>query len=120
APYLVPCHTVAGIGCFGDFVFGERGIETWPPRVRFKFCLRAKKLISASAAEINSLFVIVPILILVWCLGFGFTENLKLSGSQDLSPSVITQRHLLRHRSRLDFASDSRGLCIFRLADANT
>src|SRR5437868_2678485 len=116
---FVPCHTVTGIGCFGDFVFRKRGIETWPPGVRFKFCLRAKKLISARGTEINSFFVIVPILILVSRLGFSFAEDLKLSGSQDLSPLVITQRHLMRHRSRLDLASDLRGVCVFRLAGAN-
>src|SRR5438034_6011962 len=81
APYLVPCHTNTGIGCFGDFVFGKRCIKTGPTGVGFKFCLRAKELVSARGTEINSSFVIVPILILVWRLGLSFAEDLKLAGS---------------------------------------
>src|SRR5437762_13605779 len=86
--------------------------------LRFRFWLPASTLLSASAAELYSLFVIVSILIIVSRRGFSSAEDLKLSGSQDFSPLVITQRHLMRHRSRLDLASDLRGVCVFRLADA--
>ena len=118
--YFITCHPMTGIGSFRYFVRGQRCIETGPAGSRFKLRIGTEQLTSARGTEINSFFVIVPILILVWRLGFGFAENLKLTESQDLSPLVITQRHLFRHRSRLDLAPDSRGVCVFRLADVNS
>ena len=110
---------MAGVRSFGYFVSRQRCIETWPPGVRFKFRIGAEELIAARGAEINSFFVIVPIQILVWRLCFRFAQDLKLAWSQDLSPLVITQRHLLRHRSGLDLASNSSDLRIFRQTEVD-
>ena len=117
--HLVARHSMTGICLVGDFVFGQRRIETGPAGVRFKLCVRAEQFVSACPTEINSFFVIVPIRVLVWRLCFGFAQDLKLSGSQNLSPLVITQRHLLRHRSRLDLPSNLSGCCVVRHAEAN-
>lgn len=70
----------------GYFVSRQRCIETRPPSVGLKFRIGAEELIAAGGTEINSFSVIVPILIFVWRLCFGFPQNLKLCGSQDLSP----------------------------------
>jgi hypothetical protein len=90
---------MTGIRGYGYFLSVDRRIETGPTGAGLKFRIRTKQLVPARATEINSFFVVVPILILVWRLGFGFAKDLKLSGSRDLSPLVITQCHLLRHRS---------------------
>ena len=105
---------MAGVRGFRYFVSRQRCIETWPPSVRLKFRIGAEELIAARRTEINSLFVIAPIRVLVWRLGFRFTQDLKLAGSQNLSPLVITQCHLLRHRSGLDLPPNSSDLGIFR------
>ena len=81
---------MTGIDSFRYFVLGQRRIETGPPGSRFKLRIGTEQLISARGTEINSFFVIVPIRILVWRLCFGFTQDLKLAGSQDLSPLIIT------------------------------
>ena len=105
---------MAGVRSFGYSVSRQRCIETWPPGVRLKFRIGAEELIAAGAAEIDSFLVIIPIQILVWCLCFRFAQNLKLAWGQDLSPLVITQCHLLRHRRGLDLPPDSSELCIVR------
>jgi len=110
---------MAGVRGFGYFVSRQRCVETWPPGVRLKFRIGAEELIAARAAEIDSFLVIIPIEILVWGLCFGFTQDLKLARIQDLSPLVITQCHLLRHRSGLDLAPDSSDLCIFRQSEVD-
>lgn len=104
---------MTGIDSFRYFVLGQRRIETGPPGSRFKLRIGTEQLISARGTEINSLFVIVPIRVLIWRLCFGFAQDLKLAWTQDLSPLVITQCHFLRHRSGLDLAPDSSDLCIF-------
>ena len=112
-------HPMAGVRGCGYFVSRQRCIETRPPGAGLKFCIRAEELIAACGAEINSFFVVVPIQILVGRLCFRFAQDLKLAGSQDLSPLVITQCHLLRHRSGLDLAPDSTDLGIFRQTEMN-
>jgi hypothetical protein len=119
ASYFITRHPMAGVRGFDYFVSRQRCIETWPPGVRLKFRVGAEELIAACAAEINSLFVIVPIRVLVWRLCFRFAQDLKLAWSQDLSPLVITQCHLLRHRSGLDLPPDSSNLCIFRQTEVD-
>ena len=108
---------MTGIDSFRYFVRGQRRIETGPARSRFKLRIGTEQLTSASGTEIDPLLMIVPIRILVWRLCFGFAQDLKLTGSQDLSPLVITQCQLLRHRSRLDLPADSYGFCVFRHAE---
>src|SRR4026208_630029 len=88
--YLVTRHPITGIGSYGYFVCGQRRIKPGPTGAGLKFRVRAKQLVSARGAEINSFSVIVPILILVWRLCFGFAQDLKLSGSQNLSPLLST------------------------------
>lgn len=105
---------MTGIGSFRYFVGGQRRIKTGPAGSRFKLRIGTEQLTSARRTEINSFFVIAPIRVLVWRLGFCFTQDLKLAWSQDLSPLVITQCHLLRHRSGLDLPPDSSDLGIFR------
>ena len=105
---------MGGVRGLGHFISCQRCIETWPPGVRLKFRIGAEELIAAGAAEIDSLLVIVPIQILVWRLCFRFAQNFKLAWGKDLSPLVITQCHLLRHRSGLDLPPDSSDLRIFR------
>ena len=117
--HLVARHSMTGICLFDDLVFGQGRIETGPAGVRFKLCIRAEQFVSACPTEINSFFMIVPIRVLVWRLCFGFAQDLKLSRSQNLSPLVITQRHLLRHRSRLDLPMNSSSCCVVRHAEAN-
>ena len=107
------------IDSFRYFVRGHRRIETGPAGSRFKFRTGTEQLTSASGTEIDPLLMIVPIRILVWRLCFGFTQDLKLTGSQDLSPLVITQCHFLRHGRRLDLPADSTGLCVFRHAEVD-
>ena len=110
---------MAGVRGFDHFISRQRCIETWPPGVRLKFRYGAEELIAARAAEIDSFLVIIPIQILVWRLCFRFAQDLKLARSQDLSPLVITQFHLLRHRSGLDLPPDSSDLCIFRQTEVD-
>src|SRR4029453_9457706 len=117
--YFITCHPMTGIRGYGYFLSFDRRIETGPTGAGLKFRVPNKQLVPARASDIKSFFVVVPILILVWRLGFGFAKDLKLSGSQGLSPLVITQCPLLRHRSGLDLVPDSRGVCVFRLADTN-
>ena len=114
ASYFIPRHPIAGVRGFDHFISRQRCIETWPPGVRLKFRIGAEESIAARAAEIDSFLVIIPIQILVWGLCFRFAQNLKLAWGQDLSPLVITQCHLLRHRSGLDLPPDSSDLCIVR------
>src|SRR4029453_6560835 len=90
ASYFIACHPMTGIDSYGYFVCGQRRIKTGPTGAGLKFRVRAKQLVSARGAEINSFSVIVPILILVWRLCFGFAQDLKLSGSQNLSPLLST------------------------------
>ena len=99
---------------FRYFVRGHRRIETGPAGSRFKLRIGTEQLTSATGTEIDPLLMIVPIRILVWRLCFGFSQDLKLAGSQNLPPLVITQCQLLRHRSRLDLPPDSCGPCVFR------
>ncbi len=110
---------MTGIDGFQYFVRGQRCIETGPAGSRFKLRIGTEQLTSASGTEIDPLLMIVPIRILVWRLCFGFSQDLKLAGRQDLSPLVITQCQLLRHRSRLDLAPDSRGVCVSRDAEVD-
>ena len=110
---------MTGIDSFNYFVRGQRRIKTGPAGSRFKFRTGTEQLTSASGTEIDPLLMIVPIRILVWRLCFGFSQDLKLAGSQDLSPLVITQCQLLRHRSRLDLPPDSCGPCVFRHAEVH-
>ena len=110
---------MAGVRGFNYFVSRQRCIETWPSGVRLKFRIGAEELIAARRAEINSLFVIVPIRVLIWRLCFRFTQDLKLARSQDLSPLVTTQCHLLRHRSGLDLPPDSSDLGISRQTEVD-
>ena len=117
--YFITCHPMTGIGSFRYFVRGQQCIETGPAGSRFKLRIGTEQLTSAPGTEINSLFVIVPIRVLIWRLCFGFTQDLKLAGSQDLSPLVITECQLLRHRSGLDLPSDSSDLCIFRQTEVD-
>ena len=117
--YLITCHAMTGIGSFRHFVGGQCRIKTRPPGSRFKLRIGTEQFISARGTEINSLFVIVPIRVLVWRLCFGFTQHLKLAWSQDLSPLVVTQCHLLRHRGGLDLPPDSSDLCIFRQTEVD-
>ena len=105
---------MTGIGSFRYFVGGQRRIETGPAGSRFKLRIGTEQLTSASGTEIDPLLMIVPIRILIWRLCFGFSQDLKLAGRQDLSPLVITECQLFRHRSGLDLPPDSSGLCIFR------
>jgi hypothetical protein len=119
ASYLITRHPMTGIGSYGYFVSGQRCIETWPPGAGLKFGIGAEQLIPARAAEINSFFVIVPIQILVRQLCVCFAQNLKLSGSQNLSPFIITQCYLLRHRGGLDLASESSRFSVFCDADTD-
>jgi hypothetical protein len=119
ASYLIACHSSACVCGYSYFISGQRRIETGPASAGLKFRVRAKQLVSARSAEINSFFVIVPIRVFVWRLCFGLAQDLKLAGSQDLSPLGITQHHLLRHWSRLDLAPDSSGLCVFRHAEVD-
>ena len=115
--YFVTCHPMTGIDAFRYFVRGQRRIETGPASSRFKLRIGTEQLTSASGTEIDPLLMIVPIRILVWRLCFGLTQDLKLAGSQDLSPLLITQYQLLRDRSRLDLPPDSCAFCIFRHAE---
>jgi len=108
---------MTGIDTFCDFVRGQRRKETGPAGSRFKLRIGTEQLTSASGTEIDPLLMIVPIRILVWRLRFGLTQDLKLAGSQNPSPLVITQFQLLRHRSGLDLPPDSRSFCIFRHAE---
>src|SRR5439155_23488589 len=94
-----------------------RRVETGPVGSRFKLRIGNEQFTSARATEIDALLMIVPIRVLVWRLRFGFAQDLKLAGSQDLSPLVITECQLLRHRSRLDLPPDSCGSCVFRHAE---
>jgi hypothetical protein len=110
---------MTSIGSYGYFVGRQRRIEAGPAGPGLKFRNRAEQLIPACGAEINSFFVIIPILILVWRFRFCFPQDLKLSGSQNLSPLVITQRHFLRHRSGLNLSPDSNGFCVFRHAEGD-
>src|SRR5436309_9495930 len=116
--HLITCHSMTDICLVGDLVFGQRRIETGPAGVRFKLCIGAEQFVSACPTEVNSFFVIVPIRVLIWRLCFGFAQDLKLSRSQNLSPLVITQRHLLRHRSRLDLPMNSSSCRVVRHAGA--
>src|SRR6266498_2604047 len=95
--YLITCHSMTGIGSFRYFVGGQWRIKTRPPGSRFKLRIGTEQLTSARGTEINSLFVIVPIRVLIWRLCFRFAQDLKLARSQDLSPLVITQYQFLRH-----------------------
>ena len=117
--YLVPYHSMTSVAGVGYFACGQRRIETWPASVGFKFRVGAEQLNAARGAEINSFFVIVPIQILVGRLCFRFAQDLKLAGSQDLSPLVIAQCHLLGHRSGIDLAPDSSDLDIVRQTEMN-
>src|SRR4030095_8470493 len=119
ASYLITRHPMTGIGSYRYFVSGQRCIETGPPGAGLKFCIGAGELIPARAAEINSFFVIVPIQILVRRLCFCFAQNLKLSGSQKLSPFINTQCYLLLHRGGLDLAPDSSRFSVFCDADTD-
>ena len=110
---------MTGIDSFNYFVRGQRRIKTGPAGSRFKFRTGTEQLTSASGTEIDSLLMIVPIRVLVWRLCFGFSQDLKLAESQDLSPLVITQCQLLRHRSRLDLPADSYGFRVFRHAEVD-
>jgi len=110
---------MTGIRGYGYFISCQRRIETGPPSVGIKFRIRAKQLVSACATEINSFFVIVPILVLVWRLGSGTAQHLKLQRRENRSPLVVTQHHLLLLWSRSDLFSDSRGLCVVRETEMN-
>ena len=107
------------IDSFRYFVRGQRRIETGPAGSRFKLRIGTEQLTSASGTEIDPLLMIVPIRILVWRLCFGFSQDLKLAGSQDLLPLAITQCQLLRHRSRLDLPMNSSSCCVVGHAEAN-
>ena len=110
---------MTGIAGFRYFVRGQRCIKAGPAGSRFKFRTGTEQLTSASGTEIDPLLMIVPIRVLVWRLCFGCAQDLKLAGSQDLSPLVVTQCQLLRHGSRIDFAADSYGFCVFRHAEVD-
>lgn len=109
---------MTGIHHVRYLAFGERCIETGPSRARFKFCVRAEQLVSTRSTEIDPFLMIVPILILVGRFRFCFAQHLKLSRSQNRPPLIIAQRDLLRHRSGLDLAPDSRDFCVPRGAEA--
>lgn len=77
--YLVPYHSMTGIGRIGYFACTQRRIETGPASVRFKFRVGAEQLIAARGTEINSFFVIVPIRVFVSRLRLRLAQNLELS-----------------------------------------
>jgi hypothetical protein len=110
---------MTGIRGYGYFISGQRLIESRPASAGLEFRVRAKQFVSAGGTEINSFFVIVPILILVRRLCFRFAQDLKLAGSQDLSPLDVTECYLLCHRRGLDLPTDSTGLCVFRHAEVD-
>src|SRR5262249_21882205 len=116
---LITCHPMTDIRSFGHSVSAQRRKEAGPARSGLKFRVRGEQFIPACGAEINSFFVIIPIRVLVGRLCFCFAQDLELSESQNLSPFVITQYHLLSHRNGLDLASDPIGLPVFREAEAN-
>src|SRR5438477_2613491 len=117
--YRVKCHSMTVIDSLRYFVRGQRRIETGPAGSRFKLRTGTEQLTSASGTEIAPFLMIVPICILVWRLCFGFSQDLKLAGSQDLSPLLIIQCHLLRRWSRLDLPPDSSRLCVFCHAEVS-
>ena len=77
--YLIPYHPMTGIGGIGYFACSQRGIETGPASVGFKFRVGAEQLIAAPGAEINSFFVIVPICVFVSRFRLRLAQNLELS-----------------------------------------
>ena len=105
---------MTGIHRFGYFVRGQGRIKAGPAGPGLKFRIGGEQLIPACSAKINPSFVIVPILILVWRLRFCFAQDLKLPGSQNLSPLRVTHYYLLCHWSRLYLPANSDGFCVSR------
>ena len=89
--YFITRHPMTGIHGYDYFISAQRRIKTGPAGAGLKFRVRGKERVSTRGTEINSFVMIVPILILVWRLCLRFAQDLKLSGSQDSSPLVLTQ-----------------------------
>src|SRR5262249_32661770 len=118
ASYFIPYHPMTCIGGIGYFVCSQRGVETGPSSVGFKFRVGSKQRIPTRGAEVNSFLVIIPIRVLVSRFRFRLAQNLKLAGTQDFSPLIVAQRHLLRHRNGLDLSPDSRSFRVLRNTEA--
>jgi hypothetical protein len=85
---------MTGIRTYGYFVSRQRRVEAAPSGAGLKLRLGTKQLISARGAEVDSLCVIVPILILVWRLCSPFAQNMKLHRCQNFPPFVRCEVHL--------------------------
>src|SRR5262249_1030340 len=117
--YFITRHPMTVIRHVGYLIFGQRRIETGPGGARVELRIGTEELIRARRTDINSLFVVVPIRVLIRRLSFGFTQHLKLSGSQNLSPLVITQRYLPGDWYRVQLPSNPSGLSVFTHAETN-
>ena len=110
---------MTGVDSCGDLVRSQWRIETGPAGSGLKFRVGTEQLTSACGAEVNSLLMIVPIQVFVWSLCLGLAQNLKLYGSQNLSPLILTQQNFLANWRRVELPADSSGFCLFRQAEAN-
>jgi hypothetical protein len=117
--HRVACHPVAGIRDKGYFVLSYWRIETGPARAGIKLRIGTKQLIPTCCAEVNPLLVIVPILVPVWRLCSGLSQDVKLRWCENLLPLIVAQRHLITHWKGADLAAKSRRLSVFRHAEAD-
>src|SRR4029077_2117818 len=63
--YFITRHPMTVVRGYGYSISGQRRVETGTTGAGLKLHIGANQLVSARGAEINSFFVIVPILILV-------------------------------------------------------